>query len=190
MFCFGHLQSVHGVTLWLTETTTKGSNPNRQLQISCLGIPDGLAAISYLYPRTCKSMTAALKDLTLKAAHRLVVKISSFCVVLAKGEKALVLEIDASVNKQVEILEIAGRESRNYFSLTSLSCGKIRELEMCVSECIQKVSVSGQAFCSWCHETIRYGSTVCVIGFCFFLFLFFFGFFFLGGGVCLFVCLF
>ena len=28
---------------------------------------------------------------------------------------------------------------------------------MCVSDCIQKINVSGQDFCSWCHETIRYG---------------------------------
>ena len=26
-----------------------------------------------------------------------------------------------------------------------------------MSDCIQKINVSGQAFCSWCHETIRYG---------------------------------
>ena len=54
--------------------------------------------------------------------------------------------------KQMEVLEMAGRESK-----TSLSYGKIHELEMCVSDCIQKINVSGQAFCSWCHETIRYG---------------------------------
>ena len=24
-----------------------------------------------------------------------------------------------------------------------------------MSDCIQKINVSGQAFCSWCHETIR-----------------------------------
>ena len=47
---------------------------------------------------------------------------------------------------------MAERESRNWFV-----SGKIRESEMCVSDCIQKVNVSGQAFCSWCHETIRYG---------------------------------
>ena len=47
---------------------------------------------------------------------------------------------------------MAGRESRNWFVF-----GKIRKLEMSVSDCIQKVNVSGQAFCSWCHETIRFG---------------------------------
>ena len=47
---------------------------------------------------------------------------------------------------------MAERESRNLFVF-----GKIRESEMCVSDCIQKINVSGQAFCSWCHETIRYG---------------------------------
>ena len=61
-------------------------------------------------------------------------------------------EIDASVKKKKEVLEIAERESRNWFVF-----GKIRESEMCVSDCIQKIKVSGQAFCSWCHETIRYG---------------------------------
>ena len=25
-----------------------------------------------------------------------------------------------------------------------------------MSDCIQKINVSGQAFCSWCHEKIRY----------------------------------
>ena len=54
--------------------------------------------------------------------------------------------------KQMEVLEMAERESRNLFVF-----GKIRESEMCVSDCIQKINVSGQAFCSWCHETIRYG---------------------------------
>ena len=47
---------------------------------------------------------------------------------------------------------MAERESRNWFVF-----GKIRESEMCVSDCIQKINMSGQAFCSWCHETIRYG---------------------------------
>ena len=51
-------------------------------------------------PRTCKLMTAALKDLTRKAAHHLVVNLSSFRVVLAKGKKALVSEIDASVKNK------------------------------------------------------------------------------------------
>ena len=50
-------------------------------------------------PRTCKLMTATLKDLTRKAAHHLSL-ISSFRVVLAKGEKALVSEIDASVKSK------------------------------------------------------------------------------------------
>ena len=26
-----------------------------------------------------------------------------------------------------------------------------------MSDCIQKINVSGQAFCSWCHKMIRYG---------------------------------
>ena len=47
---------------------------------------------------------------------------------------------------------MAERESRNWFVF-----GKICESEMCVSDRIQKINVSGQAFCSWCHETIRYG---------------------------------
>ena len=49
-------------------------------------------------------------------------------------------------------MEMAERESRNWFVF-----GKICESEMCVSDCIQKINMSGQAFCSWCHETIRYG---------------------------------
>ena len=52
-------------------------------------------------PRTCKLMTAALKDLTRKSAHHLVVRlILSFRVVLAKGEKALVSVIDTSVKNK------------------------------------------------------------------------------------------
>ena len=54
--------------------------------------------------------------------------------------------------KQKEVLEMAERESRSWFVF-----GKNRESEMCVSDCIQKINVSGHAFCSWCHETIRYG---------------------------------
>ena len=50
----------------------------------------------------------------------------------------------------MEVLEMA--ESRNWFV-----SGKNRESEMCMSDCIQKVNVSGQVFCSWCHETIRFG---------------------------------
>ena len=63
-------------------------------------------------------------------------------------------EIGASVKNEMEVLEMAEtseRESRNW-----LAFGKIRESEMCVSDCIQKINVSGQAFCSGCHETIRY----------------------------------
>ena len=50
-------------------------------------------------PRTCKLMTAALKDLTRKTAHHLVVNLI-IRVVHAKGEKALVSEIDASVKNR------------------------------------------------------------------------------------------
>ena len=52
-----------------------------------------------MFRETCKLMTAALKDLTPKAAHHLVI-ISSFCIVLAKGEEALVSEIDACVKNE------------------------------------------------------------------------------------------
>ena len=93
--------------------------------------------------RTCKLMTAALKDSTPKAAHHLVVN-SSFRNILTKGEKALVLEIDAYM-KPNEVVETAGRESRTE---TSLSYGKIRELELCVTVskrpvCWVRLSVPG-----------------------------------------------
>ena len=57
----------------------------------------------------------------------------------------------------MEVLEIAERESRNWFVF-----GKIRELEMCVSDCIQKINVSSQAFCSWCHEVRTNKSKFCL----------------------------
>ena len=63
--------------------------------------------------------------------------------------------------KQMEVLEMAERESRNWFVF-----GKIRESEMCVSDCIQKINVSGQAFCSWCHEVRTSKSKFCLF-FCF-----------------------
>ena len=50
-------------------------------------------------PRTCKLMTAALKDLTRKAAHHLVVNLILSCRTF-KSEKALVSEIDASVKNK------------------------------------------------------------------------------------------
>ena len=96
-------------------------------------------------PRTCKLMTAALKDLTQKAAHHLVVNLILSCRTSCVGNRRI-------CEKQMEVLEMAERESKNWFVF-----GKIRESEMCVSDCIQKINVSGQAFCSWCHETIRYG---------------------------------
>ena len=56
---------------------------------------------------------------------------------------------------------MAERESRNWFVF-----GKIRETEMCVSDCIQKINVSGQALCSWCHEVRTNKSKFCLF-FCF-----------------------
>ena len=102
-------------------------------------------------PRTCKLMTAALKDLTRKAAHHLVVNLILSCRTCKRRESTCVGNRRIR-EKQMEVLEMAERESRNWFVF-----GKIRESEMCVSDCIQKINVSGQAFCSWCHETIRYG---------------------------------
>ena len=102
-------------------------------------------------PRTCKLMTAALKDLTRKAAHHLVVNLILSCRTCKRRESTCVGN-RCIREKQMEVLEMAERESRNLFVF-----GKIRESEMCVSDCIQKINVSSQAFCSWCHETIRYG---------------------------------
>ena len=102
-------------------------------------------------PRTCKLMTATLKDLTRKAAHHLVVNLILSCRTCKRRESTCVGNRRIR-EKQMEVLEMAERESRNLFVF-----GKIRESEMCVSDCIQKINVSGQAFCSWCHETIRYG---------------------------------
>ena len=96
-------------------------------------------------------MTAALKDLTQKAAHHLVVNLILSCRTGKRRESTCVGNWRIR-EKQMEVLEMAERESRNWFVF-----GKIRESEMCVSDCIQKINVSGQAFCSWCHETIRYG---------------------------------
>ena len=101
-------------------------------------------------PQTCKLMTAALKDLTRKAAHHLVVNLILSCCTCKRRESTCVGNRRIR-EKQMEVLEMAERESRNLFVF-----GKIRE-SMCVSDCIQKINVSGQAFCSWCHETSRYG---------------------------------
>ena len=95
-------------------------------------------------------MTAALKDLTRKAAHHLVVNLILSCRTFKRRESTCVGNRRIR-EKQMEVLEMAERESRNWFVF-----GKIRESEMCVSDCIQKINVLGQAFCSWCHETIRY----------------------------------
>ena len=97
-------------------------------------------------PRTCKLMTAALKDLTRKAAHHLVVNLILSCRTCKRRESTCVGNRRIR-EKQMEVLEMAERESRNLFVF-----GKIRESEMCVSDCIQKINVSGQAFCSWCHD--------------------------------------
>ena len=96
-------------------------------------------------------MTAALKDLTRKAAHHLVVNLILSCRNCKRRESTCVGNRRIR-EKQMEVLEMAERESRNLFMF-----GKIHESEMCVSDCIQKINVSGQAFCSWCHEMIRYG---------------------------------
>ena len=76
---------------------------------------------------------------------------------LSKGEKALVSEIDASVKNKWNWRWL---EEKIETSLT-LSYGKdrkVRKVEICASDCIQKISAPGQAFCFWCQETIRYGS--------------------------------
>ena len=111
-------------------------------------------------PRTCKLMTAALKDLTRKAAHHLVVNLILSCRTCKRQESTSVGNRRIR-EKQMEVLETAERESRNWFVF-----GKIRESEMCVSDCIQKINVSGQAFCSWCHEVRTNKSKFCLF-FCF-----------------------
>ena len=100
---------------------------------------------------TCKLMTAALKDLTRKATHHLVVNLILSYHTCKRRESTCVGN-QRIREKQMEVLEMAERESRNWFVF-----GKIRESEMCVSDCIQMIGVSGQAFCSWCHETMRFG---------------------------------
>ena len=57
-------------------------------------------------PRTCKLMTAALKDLTRKAAHHLVINLILSCRTCKRRERTSV-GIDASVKKQMEVLEMA-----------------------------------------------------------------------------------
>ena len=111
-------------------------------------------------PRTCKLMTAALKDLTRKAAHHLVVNLILLCRTCKRQESTSVGNRRIR-EKQMEVLEMAERESRNWFVF-----GKICESEMCVSDCIQKINVSGQAFCSWCHEVRTNKSKFCLF-FCF-----------------------
>ena len=132
----------------------KGSNPINSFKSAVQGL--------YAYwwpfcmhvndvPRTCKLTTATLKDLTQKAAHHLVVNLI-LSYRSCKGRESACVGNRRIREKQMEVLEMAEKESRNWFVF-----GKIRESEMCVSDCVQKINVSGQAFCSWCHETIRYG---------------------------------
>ena len=106
--------------------------------------------------RTCKLMTAALKDLTRKAAHHLVINLILSCHTCKRWESTCVGNWRIR-EKQMEVLEEAERESRNWFVF-----GKIRESEMCVSDCIQKINVSGQVFCSWCHEVRTNKSKFCL----------------------------
>ena len=63
-------------------------------------------------PRTCKLMTAALKDFTQKAAHHLVVNLFLSYLTCNRRESTCVRDRRIS-EKQMEVLEMAGRESRN-----------------------------------------------------------------------------
>ena len=70
-------------------------------------------------------MTAALKDLTRKAAHHLVVNLILSCRTCKRRESTCVGNRRIR-EKQMEVLEMAERESGNLFVF-----GKIREWEMC-----------------------------------------------------------
>ena len=95
-------------------------------------------------------MTAALKDFTQKAAHHLVINLILSCHTCKRRENTCVGN-QRIREKQMEVLEMAERESRNWFVF-----GKIHESEMCVSDCIRKINVSGQAFSS--GVTRRFGT--------------------------------
>ena len=109
--------------------------------------------------RTCKLMTAALKDLTRKAAHHLVVNLILSCHTCKRRESTSV-GIDASVKNKWKFWRWLKEKVETGLCLAS------RESEMCVSDCIQKINVSGQAFCSWCHEVRTSKSKFCLF-FCF-----------------------
>ena len=85
-------------------------------------------------------MTAALKDLTQNATHHLVINVILSCRTCKRWESTCVGNRRIR-GKQIEVLEMAERESRNWFVF-----GKIRESKMCVSDCIQKISVPGFLF--------------------------------------------
>ena len=84
-----HHRSVHG----LAESTMKGSNPI----VTCKSAVYGLWADRRPFcvrinnvPRTCKLMTAALKDWTRKAAHLLVVNLILSCRTFKRRENTCV----------------------------------------------------------------------------------------------------
>ena len=95
-------------------------------------------------PRTCKLMTAALKDLTRKAAHHLVVNLILLYRTCKRRESTCVGNRRIrEKQKQMEVLEMAERESRNWFVFGKICDECVWVTAMCVSDCIQKINVLG-----------------------------------------------
>ena len=97
-------------------------------------------------------MTAALKNLTQKGCPPPGRKSHPFVSYLQKARKHLCRKSTRPWKTKWKFWRWLKEKVEKFL----FTFGKIRESEMCVSDCIQKISVSGQAFCSWCHETIRY----------------------------------
>ena len=121
-------------------------------------------AILYAYQQCSANLQtddSRVKDLTRKAAHHLDVNLILSYRTCKRRESTCVGNRRIR-EKQMEVLEMSGRESK-----TSLSYGKIHELEMCVSDCIQKINVgSGFLFLVSRDDPVRTSkSTFCLIFF-------------------------
>ena len=77
-------------------------------------------------PRTRKLMTAAFKDLTQKAAHHLVVNLILSCRTGKRRESTCVGN-RRICEKQMVVLEMAERESRNWFVCQDSQVGDVCE---------------------------------------------------------------
>ena len=127
----------------------EGKYSNRHLQVSHLGIVGGLVAVLYAYQQCFANLQtddSHFERLYVKGCPPPGRKSHPFLSYFQKARKHI-------HEKQMEVLEMAERESRNWFVFS-----KICVVDVCVSDCIQKISVSGQAFCSWCHKMIWYGT--------------------------------